>query len=309
MVFQEAVSKYKEWVRSGKFWRICSWLALALLIFQITYFLILYIPELQERWIDIMPLMKMLFLTVLITLLFLLLYRKVFSKNSIVKKLGVIFYRLLLSLYLLQWFFVALYGIINPPITFTQIGSIFSGYGLQRDYVSYDNINMNMKLAVLASEDQLFTDHDGFDIKAIKLALKYNKRHPKRTKGASTISQQTAKNLFLWQTRNFIRKGLEVYFTFMIETFWTKKKILTRYLNIIETGPGIFGVQAAAQSYFNKSAKDLTRSESAMIAAGLPNPKRYTVKPMSNYIRSRYDDILNQMNNIEPDPDIQELIQ
>jgi monofunctional biosynthetic peptidoglycan transglycosylase len=105
-----------------------------------------------------------------------------------------------------------------------------------------------------------------------------------------------------------IRKALEVYFTFMIETFWSKKKILERYLNVIETGPGIFGVQAAARIDFNKDVKDLTKPEAAMIAAGLPNPKKFTVKPMTARVRSRYDDIMAQMYNLEGDPDIQELI-
>ena len=166
----------------------------------------------------------------------------------------------------------------------------------------------NIKLAVIASEDQLFPDHDGFDLKAIKLAMKYNKRHPNKVRGASTISQQVAKNIFLFQGGGFFRKGLEVFFTFTIETVWTKKTILERYLNVAEMGPGIFGIQAAAKEYFNKDAKDLTRSEAAQIAACLPNPQKFTVKPLSGYVASRYDDIMRQMNNLEEDPDVQELI-
>jgi monofunctional glycosyltransferase len=205
--------------------------------------------------------------------------------------------------------FYILYGMVfNPPITTTQLSSLFTGYGLHRDYVNYSNMGSNIKLAVIASEDQLFPDHDGFDIKAIKLAMKYNKRHPNKVRGASTISQQTAKNVFLFQGGGFIRKAPEMFFTFSIEQLWTKRTILERYLNVAEMGPGIFGVQAAAQKYFNKDAKDLTRGEAAQIAACLPNPKLYTVKPLSKYVANRYDDIMRQMNNLEGDVDVQEII-
>jgi monofunctional biosynthetic peptidoglycan transglycosylase len=202
-----------------------------------------------------------------------------------------------------------LYGMVfNPPITLTQVGSLITSNGLHRDYVSYNNMGSNIKLAVIASEDQLFPDHDGFDIKAIKLAMKYNKRHPNKIRGASTLSQQTAKNVFLFQGGGFIRKAPEMFFTFSIEQLWTKRTILERYLNIAEMGPGIFGVQAAAQKYFNKNAKDLTRGEAAQIAACLPNPKKFTVKPLSSYVANRYDDIMRQMNNLEGDVDVQEII-
>ncbi len=197
---------------------------------------------------------------------------------------------------------------MNPPVTITQMVSLVTGDGLKRDYVSYDEMSPNIKLAVMAGEDQLFPDHDGFDIKAIKKAMKYNEKHPAKTRGASTISQQTAKNVFLWQHGGFFRKGLEVYFTFMIEKIWGKKRILETYLNVAEMGPGIFGVQAAAKNYFNKDAKYLTRSEAAMIVACLPNPKKFTVKPLSRYVSLRSAKILQQMNNLDGDEDIQELI-
>lgn len=295
-------------VKSDEFWKKTAWLGGGLVVFQLAYFLYLYIPELKDRWTDLKPLVKYGAGFIILMAISMISYRYYFSKKAVLKKYSILAFRLLLSLYLLQWIFVILYWFINPPLTFTQLGSLFSGYGLKRDYVSYAEISPSMKLAVMASEDQLFPDHDGFDIKAIKRALKYNQRQHKKTKGASTISQQVAKNLFLWQKRNFIRKGLEVYFTFMIETFWNKKVILSRYLNSVEMGPGIFGVEAAANSYFNKSAKELNRNEAAMIAACLPNPKKYTIKPMSSYVRARYDDILVQMNNIEPDEDVQVLI-
>jgi monofunctional glycosyltransferase len=217
--------------------------------------------------------------------------------------------RIFLWLFVLQLVYIVLLLWVNPPVTLTQLGSLLGGYGLKRDYVDFDDMSSHIKLAVIASEDQLFPDHDGFDLKAIKLAMKYNKKHPGKVRGASTISQQVAKNVFLWQHGGYFRKGLEVYFTFMIEKVWSKKRILETYLNVAEMGPGIFGVQAAAKAYFNKNAKDLTRIEAAQIAACLPNPKSYTVKPLSNYVSRRYDDILRQMNNLAGDPDVQELIQ
>ena len=196
----------------------------------------------------------------------------------------------------------------NPPLTITQTVNVLSGYGLKRDYISYKNMGANIKLAVMAGEDQLFPDHNGFDIKAIKKAMKYNEKHPKKVRGASTISQQAAKNIFLWQGGGFFRKGLEVYFTFMIEKLWSKKRILEAYLNVAEMGPGIFGVQAAAKKYFNKDAASLSRSEAAMIAACLPNPKKFTVKPLSRYVQVRSSIILRYMNNIEGDADIAVLL-
>lgn len=164
-----------------------------------------------------------------------------------------------------------------------------------------------MKLAVIASEDQLFVIHSGFDWKSINEAMEKNKKS-RRLRGASTISQQVAKNVFLWQGRSWIRKGLEVYFTFMIEAVWGKKRILEIYLNVAETGNGVFGVEAAAQNYFKKPASKLTDAEAAMIAASLPNPKRYTIKPMSSYIQSHYPDILVQMKNLIYDPEIAALV-
>ena len=138
--------------------------------------------------------------------------------------------------------------------------------------------------------------------------MKYNQRHPTKVRGASTISQQVAKNIFLFQGGGFFRKGLEVFFTFSIESVWSKRTILERYLNVAEMGRGVFGVQAAAKKYFNKDAKDLTRAEAAQIAACLPSPKRYTVKPLSKYVAGRYNNIVRQMNNLAGDADVQALI-
>jgi monofunctional biosynthetic peptidoglycan transglycosylase len=188
------------------------------------------------------------------------------------------------------------------------LASWITGNGLKRDYVDEEDISYNMKLAVISSEDQLFPDHSGFDWKSIEKAMKYNKRKPNRVKGASTISQQVAKNVFLWQGRSWIRKGLEVYFTKMIEWIWGKKRILEVYLNVIEMGKGIFGAQAAAQSYFKKPAAKLTRREAALVAACLPNPKKYSVRPLSNYVAKRSGWVTRQMNFIEKDGDVRRII-
>ena len=197
---------------------------------------------------------------------------------------------------------------IDPLVTVTQMVSLVTGNGLHRDYVGWREIPASARLAIIASEDQLFADHKGFDWKSIEKAMAYNKKKPNRVRGASTISQQVAKNVFLWQGRSWIRKGLEMYFTFMIELFWGKKRILEIYLNVSEMGKGIFGIEAAAQKIFKKPALKLTRQESAMIAASLPNPKRYTIKPISLYVLAKYPWVLRQMNNLGRDPDIQKII-
>lgn len=230
------------------------------------------------------------------------------QKIKSIKKIVHIIWKLIFTGYIIFLFYFLCGIVFNPPLTLTQAASVLQGNGLLRDYISYNEMGPNIKLAVIASEDQTFPDHDGFDLKAIKLAMKYNKRHPGKIRGASTISQQTAKNIFLFQGGGFLRKGPEVFFTFTIETVWTKKIILERYLNIAEMGRGIFGVQAASKKYFNKDAKDLSRAEAAQIAACLPSPKIYSVKPLSKYVASRYDDIMRQMNNLEGDADVQEII-
>lgn len=216
--------------------------------------------------------------------------------------------RLFLILFIAQFVYIIILKWINPPFTLTQLGSLFSGNGLKRDYVDEDEISYNMKLAVISSEDQLFPDHSGFDWKSIEKAMKYNKKKPNRVRGASTISQQVAKNVFLWQGRSWIRKGLEVYFTKMIEWIWGKKRILEMYLNVSEMGKGIFGAEAAAQAYFKKPASKLSRREAAMIAACLPNPKKYSVKPLSNYVARRSSWVSGQMGFIEKDEDVQAII-
>ncbi|MBM3411930.1 MAG: monofunctional biosynthetic peptidoglycan transglycosylase [Bacteroidetes bacterium] len=217
--------------------------------------------------------------------------------------------RALFYIFILQFIYILALRWVNPPITITQLNNWLVGNGMRRDYVMASEISPYMRLAVIASEDQLYTQHYGFDWKRIQEAMAYNKRKPQKLRGGSTISQQTAKNVFLWQGRSWIRKGLEVYFTTMIELLWGKKRILEVYLNVIEMGKGVFGVEAAAQYYFGKSARQLTRREAAMIAAGLPNPKKFNIKPASNYVQGRSNFILRQMMHIQTEPTIRKLIE
>jgi monofunctional glycosyltransferase len=211
-------------------------------------------------------------------------------------------------MFILQLIYIVVLKWVNPPITMTQLVSWVSGHGLKRDYVSGRSISPYAKLAVIGSEDQLFPDHSGFDWKSIQKAMDNNDKPGKRRRGGSSISQQTAKNVFLWQGGGWFRKGLEAYFTFMIETIWGKKRILEVYMNVAEMGDGIFGIEMAAKKYFGKKAKDLTIRESAMIAACLPNPKRFKVKPPSPYVQRRTGAIIRQMNNLLTDPDVRKVI-
>ena len=216
--------------------------------------------------------------------------------------------KIIIGIFISHLLYLVLLKFVDAPITITQITSIIEGNGFKRTHVTLNEISTSGKLAVIASEDQLFPDHNGFDIKSIKKALAYNKRKPGRVRGASTISQQVAKNVFLWQGRSWIRKGLEVYFTFMIELIWGKQRILEMYLNEAEMGRGIFGIEAASQKYFKHSAKKLTKVEAAMIASSLPNPVRFTVKPTSRYVSRKYPWVMRQMNNLGADPDVQQII-
>lgn len=166
-------------------------------------------------------------------------------------------------------------------------------------WVSLDKISPHMPTAVMASEDSHFLSHHGFDFNAITDAAKSNLKG-KRLRGGSTISQQTAKNVFLWQGRSWLRKGLEMYFTALIEATWSKQRIMEVYLNSIEMGDGLFGVEAVAQHNFGKSASELTASECALIAATLPNPRRYSSKKPNAYMRKRQHRILHEMKFVTP---------
>ena len=167
---------------------------------------------------------------------------------------------------------------------------------LKKDWISLEEISPDLQLAVVCSEDQNFLEHSGFDFDAIEKAVEHNKNH-KRKRGASTISQQTAKNVFLYDGRNWIRKGFEVYFTFMIELFWNKERIMEAYLNVIEFGDGIYGAEAASQDFFHASAKKLSREQAALLAAVLPAPKKFSAKKPSSYVRKRQQWIIRQMEN------------
>ncbi len=187
-----------------------------------------------------------------------------------------------------------------------QSWSFDKPYASRRQWVPLEDIAPCMGVAVIASEDQNFPDHFGFDWKAIEKAVAHNEKS-RRKRGASTVSMQTAKNLFLWETRSWARKGFEAYFTLLIETAWSKKRILEVYLNIVEFGDGIFGVEAASRTYFGKPAKRLSASEAALLAAVLPNPHKYHANAPSEYVRGRQEWILSQMRQLGGDQVVKEL--
>ena len=210
-----------------------------------------------------------------------------------------------LFFFLSTLFSVISYRFINPPVTplmiMRSIQQKFDGEKmvLRKEWASIKEISPSLQLAVVASEDNRFLEHNGFDFKAIEKAKDYNaKKKGKKIRGASTISQQTAKNVFLWPQRSWIRKGLEVYFTFLIELIWSKKRIMEVYLNVIETGKGIYGAEKASQIYFNKSAKNLSPGEAALIAAILPNPLKWNPARPTSYLLGRQQWILWNMGNI-----------
>jgi len=215
-----------------------------------------------------------------------------------IKKAFKFILKLISGLILFSIFMVLLYKWLPVPFTPLMALRYFENpeEEIQHSWVPRQDISRHLQLSVIASEDQNFVKHNGFDFEAIEKAIEDNQKG-KRVRGASTISQQTAKNVFLWPGRNWFRKGLEVYFTFLIETFWNKERILEVYLNSIEMGRGIYGAEAAAKHWFNKSAADLSIYEAAAIAAVLPNPVEYKANPASNYINQRKNWIVRQMQN------------
>lgn len=221
----------------------------------------------------------------------------------LLKKIWVLIKRLVIAFFIVSIFSVIVYRFMPVPITplmvIRSIEQKKTGMKpkLHHDWVSKKHISRNIKLAVIASEDQRFYDHWGFDIDQIKKATKENQRR-RRPRGASTITQQTAKNVFLWPKSSWFRKGLEVYFTGLIEIFWSKDRILEVYLNSIEMGKGIYGVEAVASDHFYTTAAKLSRGQSAMIAATLPNPVRFNSQYPSSYIYRRQGQILRQMRYI-----------
>ncbi|MCH7415762.1 monofunctional biosynthetic peptidoglycan transglycosylase [Belliella sp. R4-6] len=213
---------------------------------------------------------------------------------------------------IVMWFFIItigmtiVYKFVPVPVTPLMLIRVWEQsfdekkeVRLYKDWVSIKEISKNLPQAVVAAEDQKFPSHNGFDVEAMKKAWEGNKQG-KRIKGASTISQQTAKNVFLWPGRTMVRKGLEAYFTVLIEFVWGKERIMEVYLNVIEMGDGIYGAEAASQTFFKKSASSLSRNESALIAATLPNPRRWSPAKPTAYIYGRQVWILRNMNNLEP---------
>jgi monofunctional biosynthetic peptidoglycan transglycosylase len=207
------------------------------------------------------------------------------------------------------WFFgvsiasVMIFRFVPVPITPLMLircaEQVFSAddIRLKHDWVSIDKISNYLPLAVVCSEDQNFMNHSGFDMKAIERSVDAAKRGAKRIRGASTISQQTAKNVFLWPGRSWIRKGFEVYFTVLIEFVWSKERIMEVYLNSIEMGNGIYGAEAAANFYWKTTARNLSKTQAAAIAAVLPNPRKYSANPPGPYVQGRIGWIAEQMEH------------
>ncbi len=182
---------------------------------------------------------------------------------------------------------VIVYAVVPPPITILMVERLIQGRGLDHRWVSLGHIDPAMVRAVIASEDSKFCAHHGFDIKAIDAALKHNELRPGRVRGGSTISQQTAKNVFLWPQRSWVRKGAEAWFTVLIEAIWGKRRIMEVYLNTVELGPGIYGVEAASQRYFREPASDLSGPQADRLAAILPSPLKWKAAAPGPYVRRR----------------------
>ena len=181
----------------------------------------------------------------------------------------------------------AIYRFVPPPLTLLMVERLFQGYGLHKSWRPMDEIAPSLPNAVIAAEDQRFCEHHGFDFQAMQKAFAANEKRPNRIRGGSTISQQTAKNVFLWPARDYVRKGLEAYFTVLIETLWGKRRILEVYLNVVEWGPGTYGAEAAAQRYFHVPAARLTPVQSARLAAILPSPLKWKAVAPGPYVARR----------------------
>lgn len=217
------------------------------------------------------------------------LYRKILNR----------LFKVVLTVFVFTILQVVLLAYINPPITTFMIYQYFTTdiTSIQKDWHDIENISPNAALAVIASEDQKFLEHHGFDVEAIQTALEKNKES-KRIRGASTISQQLAKNLFLIPSKSFLRKGVEAYYTVLIELIWSKKRIMEVYLNVVELGEGIYGVPMASQQFFKRHPKQLSSAQAALIATALPNPKIYKLNKPSSYMYNRQFWVQRQMRNL-----------
>lgn len=234
--------------------------------------------------------------------------KKSTKKSAFFRKYGElllkIFYKSLILFFVITITPVIIYKYINPSVTplmiIRSLEKKFEGKPMKIDYkwVPLEKISSKLITAAVTSEDNLFLEHSGFDLDAIHKAMENNKKKNKRIRGGSTISQQTAKNVFLWTHRSWVRKGLEAYFTFLIEMFWSKERIMEVYLNVIEMGDGIYGAESASQFYFKKPASKLSKEESAAIIVVLPNPLKYSVLKPSAYINKRKNIIMQRMSQI-----------
>ena len=226
-------------------------------------------------------------------------------KNSILRLLFRILKIAFIVFVLGSLFFVILYRYVNPPVTFLMIERGFErkadgkDWKIDKQWKNFDDIADPMKRAAVAAEDQTFLENHGFDFNAIEKAIKKNEKS-KKLIGGSTISQQTAKNVFLWPGRSLIRKGFEAWFTMLMEVFWSKKRIMEVYLNVIEMGDGIYGVEAASQAYFHKSASDLTNQQAAAIAVIFPSPLKWSATNPTPYLKHRQYLIMKNMRRLGP---------
>jgi monofunctional biosynthetic peptidoglycan transglycosylase len=194
---------------------------------------------------------------------------------------------------------VAIYRFVPPPITILMIERAFEGHGIDRRWVPLDRISPDLVRSVIASEDSRFCAHHGFDVRAIDAALRHNAERPGRIRGGSTISQQTAKNVFLWPQRSWVRKGAEAWFTLLIETLWGKRRIMEVYLNTVEMGPGLYGAEAASERYFHVPANHLTPAEAGRLAAILPDPLKWKAARPGPYVRRRTGRIEARSGTVE----------
>jgi monofunctional glycosyltransferase len=208
--------------------------------------------------------------------------------------------RVLLWLIVISVLWVLLYRFVNPPITSLIIGDQFSGANVQQEWKSLDDISANIAYAAIAAEDSNFCIHHGLDIEAIKQARRANEKG-KKLRGGSTISQQVAKNVFLWPQRSYVRKGLEAYFTILIEVFWSKRRIMEVYLNVAEWGPAIYGAESASLYYFDRHALDVSRTQAARLVSILPSPKKWSPTSPSRRVNRKSRNVRRALTTVKND--------